>query len=105
MPNVTTPDLFTLVQEQVLACICNALTEQSTCGCPCRVQVIAGIPAWDDCCDGQLSAYAERIYVMDNFPAQKQDAAICGDALAGDFVIQLLRCAPMVHNDGTPPTP
>lgn len=102
---VLTPDLFHLTAQEVLDCVCTALTDESECPCPCRVSVVFGRPVWDECCDGQLTAFVENIYVHDNFPARMTGPIFCSSPLAGDFVIQLIRCVPTVKDDGTPPTP
>lgn len=101
---VLTPDLFWLTAQELLDCVCAALDEESECPCPCRVCVVAGTPVWDECCEGQLTAYLSRVFFHDNFPSAVSQAQICGTFLAGEIVIQLLRCAPVVHDDGSSPT-
>lgn len=100
---VLTPDLLYLTADEILSCVCEALSLESVCGCPCRIYVSAGPPAWDDCCEGQLTAWIENIFYHENFPARQTTPAICGSMLGGDLVIQLLRCAPTVADDGSPP--
>lgn len=101
---VLTPDLFWLTAEELLDCVCAALTEESECGCPCRAGVVVGAPAWDDCCEGSLNVWMERPYFHDIFPAQTSAAVVCSTPLAGEFAIQLLRCAPTIKDDGSAPT-
>lgn len=101
---VLTPDLFWLTAQELLDCVCSALDLEAECGCPCRTCVVAGTPVWDDCCEGQLTAYIERVFFHENFPSQVGEAQVCASFLAGDIVIQLLRCAPVVNDDGSPPT-
>lgn len=101
---VLTPDLFWLTAQELLDCVCEALTLESECPCPCRVCVVAGTPAWDDCCEGQLTATIDRVFFHENFPNPVRDAQICGTFLAADMTIQLLRCAPVVHDDGSAPS-
>lgn len=104
--SVLTPDLFWMTADELLDCVCDALASDATCGCPCRVYVSAGPPAWDDCCEGQLTAWVENIFYHENFPNRQSTPAICGSMLAGDLVIQLLRCVPTVGDDGSvPPGP
>ena len=101
---VPTPDLFWLVAEEALQCVCTALAD-TACGCPCRACVVFGPPVWDQCCDGgQLTTFLERVYVAKSFPSAETGQITCSAPLAGDFVIQLLRCVPTVAEDGTPPS-
>lgn len=101
---VRTPDLIHITAQEILNCICTALENESECKCPCRHCVIAGTPVWDDCCEGQLTVNLERLFFHDNFPTPMTQAQICGTQLAGTFLIQLLRCAPVVKDDGSAPT-
>jgi hypothetical protein len=101
---VQTSDLFWLLAEEIKDCICVALEAESTCPCPCRACVIVGDPAWDDCCEGQLTVGLNRLYVHDNFPSAAVGPIFCFSPLAGDFTVTLLRCAPTVKDDGTLPT-
>lgn len=101
---VLTPDLIHLTAQELIDCICDALNTESECPCPCRTYVSVGRPAWDDCCEGQLVAWLDRIYFHDNFPSQVTQAQICGTFLAGEFKIQRMYCAPTVKDDGSPPT-
>lgn len=102
---VLTPDLLFLTAQEVLDCVCAALTAESECGCPCRNCVVLGQPVWDSCCpDGQLTVFLNNLYVHGNFPAQETSAVFCSSPLAGEYTIQLVRCAPTVADDGTPPT-
>jgi hypothetical protein len=100
---VLTPALLFDLADEVLLCVCTALEEESDCPCPCRVCVVAGPPSWDDCCEGQLTANIDRIYVHDNFPLAATGPVFCFSPLAADFSITLLRCAPAVNEDGTAP--
>ena len=103
--SVLTPDLFHLTAQEVLDCVCEALAEQSSCGCPCRACVVVGQPVWDACCDGgQLTAFVNRIFVHDAFPATEGGSINCMAPLAGDFTLQLIRCVPTVTDDGVAPT-
>lgn len=102
-----TPDLLTLLQNELLACACDCLNTHSSCGCPCRNFISAGPPVWDmeACCsDGQLTIHLERIYVYKNFPAEQGEVNVCLAPLAADFNITLLRCFPSVKDDGSAPT-
>lgn len=66
--------------------------------------MVVGDPAFDDCCEGQLTISLNRLYVHDNFPSAAAGPVFCSTPLAGDFTVTLLRCAPTVKDDGTPPT-
>lgn len=102
---VTTPALFHTFAQQVLDCVCAALNLESDCNCPCRRAVVVGPPAWDNCCDdGQLTIHLERLYVHENFPFPASGPVFCLAPLAADYVVTLLRCAPVIKDDGTPPT-
>lgn len=101
-----TPDLFHLVAQEVLDCACEALTGQdSICPCPCRKFVSIGPPVWDQCCDGgQLAVWLERVYVAANFPASNNTAITCSAPLAGEYVLQLIRCVPTMDEQGNAPS-
>lgn len=101
---VPTPDLVWLTANEVVDCVCEALSEQSSCGCPCRAGVVYGAPAWDNCCDGQLTVFVERIYVQSEFPQTMTGEIICSSPLAADMSLQLLRCAPVLDDDGSAPS-
>lgn len=102
---VLTPDLIWLTAEEIRQCICEALEAESECGCPCRSCTVVGPPVWDTCCpDGQLTVSLERFFLHDNFPSAATGPVFCAAPFAGDFVIQLLRCVPVVRDDGTPPS-
>lgn len=100
-----TPDLIQLTLQEILDCACAALAE-TVCGCPCRAYVAVGDVSWDQCCDGgQLWVKATRVYVTESFPQEKADALICGVGLAADVQVGVLRCAPVLDDQGNPPTP
>lgn len=111
--------------EAVLGCVCQALDvtaqqipEQP--GCPCRVCVVPGQPAWDSCedpCDGgdqaggQLSVSVVRMYpsALAVFPAE--DRQVLGvknctlpQLTAVEILVTLLRCAPGPSEDACPPS-
>lgn len=108
------------IAEEVLACVCEALAATAGQvdgypGCPCRVCVVPGAPAWDSCTDcdggpgGQLTVHVARIYPSRNFPAPEQGLmGVKGcqvpPVTAAELVVTLLRCVPGVHEDGCPPT-
>lgn len=101
---VLTPDLLWFVADEILQCICTALAAESECPCPCRSYVSVGQPAFDDCCEGQLVVWIERVFWQDIFPNQTTQAAICAGQLAADIAVQYLTCAPMIKDDGSAPS-
>ncbi|MEZ3180813.1 hypothetical protein KYY02_19595 [Streptomyces pimonensis] len=109
------------IADAILACVCAALDETAAeiddfPGCPCRACVVPGTPAWDSCEDpctgetgGQLSVNVARMYPSSSFPAQ--DAEVQGvrgctpaPITAVEYVVTLLRCAPLPTERGCPPS-
>lgn len=115
--------------EAVLGCVCAALDAavadgvEGALGCPCRACVIPGVVAWDGCdalegCGGQaggppgqLTVSVRQIHpsTLDRFPAM--DTSVQGvrgctppPLTAAELIITLLRCAPVMDEDGCPPT-
>lgn len=78
-------------------------------GSPRRVCVVPGAIAWDECeCDGgQLAIAGTRTFMADSFPTQaiKPQWNDLAGYIDNEFVIQIIRCAPTMADDGTPPTP
>jgi hypothetical protein len=102
-----TPDLLTILLNQILACACECLNSYGSCQCPCRNFISAGPPVWDmeACCtDGQLTVHVDRIFATDNFPAEQGRVNTCQAALAAEVVVTLLRCFPGLKDDGSAPT-
>lgn len=71
-----------------------------------RVGMVPGTIAWDECDCGLLAAAVTRQYLSDTFPTPLEDnTSPCSAAwLAGDITVQLIRCAPTMQEDGTPPS-
>lgn len=112
----------------VLGCVCRTLDAtaqeiEGQPGCPCRACVVPGQAAWDSCaepCDGtegtggQLTVNVARIYQasLDSFPStESRDREVRGrrgcqppQLTAVELVITLLRCVPVISEDGCPPT-
>lgn len=103
MPTINPAVLYNTAEE-IRACICNTLNTEGTCGCPCRTCVIVGTTVFDDCCEGQLTVSLQRLYVHGEFPAREIGPIFCSTPLAAEFLITYVRCAPVVKNDGTPPS-
>lgn len=102
--SVLTPDLIHLTAQELVDCVCTALNAEYECKCPCRSCVIVGPAVHDDCCEGQLHAWLDRLYYHENFPAPTTNAQVCGTMLAGEFIIEYQRCAPVIHDDGAAPS-
>jgi len=109
------PGLDTIndILNELLVCACDALEsgvcpgEESPCGCPCRMFISVGPPVWDEqacCTDGQLTAHVDRVYPVGNFPSQNSQVNLCQTPLAADFIITLLRCYPVMDEQGNAPT-
>jgi hypothetical protein len=106
---------------RVLECVCSALDQVAPelpgqPGCPCRACVVPGTPAWDGCdgpcggegASGQLTVHVARIYPSSTFPTQDQTVlglrgCMPPPTTAAELVVTLLRCAPVVHENGCPP--
>lgn len=109
------------VADAILGCVCAALGEaageiEDFPGCPCRACVVPGTPAWDSCIDpctgetgGQLTVSVARLYPSSNFPdlsTAVQGVRGCTPApiTAVEYVVTLLRCAPLPDANGCPPS-
>lgn len=112
------------VAQSLLTCVCAALDHTAVlhptlAGCPtCRVCTVPGTVVWDGCdggCSatgtGQLSVSVAGTYpsTFSTFPAedrQVRDARVClAPVLAVEYVITLLRCAPVADSQtGCPPS-
>ncbi|WP_228980126.1 hypothetical protein [Streptomyces sp. DH12] len=107
--------------ETVLGCVCAALEVtaaevEGQPGCPCRVCVVPGQPAWDSCDDpctgetgGQLTVHVARIYPSTTFPTEDREvrgvrSCTPPPVTAVELVVTLLRCAPLPTEDGCPPS-
>lgn len=102
-----TPDLLTILLNQILGCACECLNALGSCPCPCRNFISAGPPVWDQegcCSDGQLTVHIDRLFAFDNFPAEQGRVNTCQTSLAAEVVVTLLRCFPSMHDDGSAPT-
>lgn len=103
-------NLLNEILNTILVCSCNLLEfghcneGPSKCGCPCRAFLSAGPPAWDDCCNSQLAVYARDLYPFSNFPSRSSSPSICTPSLAANVTVQLVRCWPVIKEDGAVPT-
>ena len=84
-----------------------AAIAQTSAGAPGRRYVSVGRPAHDNCCagGGQLTVAKIRNYPSDEFPTASTQSTPCGGRyLVVQFEIEVVRCAPVPANDGTPPS-
>jgi hypothetical protein len=74
---------------------------------PDRHSVVPGAIAWDECDCGLLAVSVAQVFLSDRFPDQvAAPAGIRCDAAweVGEFVIQVIRCAPNPEGDDLAPT-
>jgi hypothetical protein len=75
---------------------------------PRRVCVVPGGIAWDECeCNGgQLAVTLTRSYMADSFPLQaiKPQWNNAAGYIIMEFVVQIIRCAPNMDDQGNPPS-
>jgi hypothetical protein len=74
---------------------------------PDRHSVVPGAIAWDECDCGLLAVSVAQIYLSDQFPDQvASKAGVRCDAAweVGEFVLQIIRCAPQPEGDALAPT-
>jgi hypothetical protein len=105
---------ITPIMTGVLSAAASAFND---CGrTPGRVELTPGnLPAWDDCCEGQLYVRVMELYPTggQNSPFPQIDASQRGAAsalckihmMAVHVGVGILRCAATVDDDGTAPTP
>lgn len=98
------------VLQGILSASASAFEEAGTP--PGRVELTPGnLPAWDDCCEGQLYLRVIEIFPSGNpFPvfdsAQQGAAGKCAIKLmAVHLGLGIMRCAHTIDNDGNAPTP
>ncbi|WP_395160404.1 hypothetical protein [Ilumatobacter sp.] len=66
--------------------------------------LFAGDLVWDECC-GVLAATWTRIFSTQTFPQPVTNLTICDNTLlAVDVAVILLRCSPVMDDNGNPPT-
>lgn len=93
------------VADTLLQCAADALSSTTTRGAPERQAVVIGVPAHDNCCDGQLTASLMRIFPSTNFPDEDTFSMICGPPFMVLHIdIEIVRCAPTLDNLGHAPT-
>lgn len=93
------------VAAMILACATVSLDDTTSAGAPARRYVAIGLPAHDDCCEGQLTVSLVRHYTSMSFPTQDTVQVQCGmPYVAIDLNVEIIRCAPTLDNLGRPPT-
>lgn len=93
----------------ILSAAASAFQEAGTP--PGRVELSPGLlPAWDDCCEGQLYLRVVEVFPSGSpFPQFDQEQRGVGGScsiklLAVHLALGMIRCAATVDNDGNPPT-
>lgn len=73
---------------------------------PDRSSIVPGAIAWDACDCGLLAVSLNQIFASDAFPQPYNDRSNpCGAAWqVGEFVVQVLRCAPVPDSQSLVPT-
>lgn len=73
---------------------------------PDRASIVPGAIAWDECDCGLLAVSLNQVYVSDSFPAPYVDRTNpCGGAWeVGEYVVQIVRCAPSPDGQSLSPT-
>lgn len=98
------------VLQGILSAAASAFEEAGTP--PGRVELTpGGLPAWDDCCEGQLYLRVVEVFPSGSpFPAfdsaQQGAGGTCSVKLmAVHLALGMIRCAHTLDNDGVAPTP
>lgn len=88
----------------LLDCAVEAL-EGTVYAAPARAYVNVGVPAHDDCCDGQLTVTIPRRFRTSTFPDPDIRIVQCGGGLVGlAFQVEIVRCYPTTDDNGDAPT-
>lgn len=91
---VATATTFHTVAQALVDAVKDRLVNTAA-GVPARACVVPGAIAWDACECGQLAVALDRMYTSDRFPEETFAVQPCNAAyLVGEFVIQVIRCAP-----------
>ena len=90
-------DVYFDLAEALLECVKLGLTEACD-GPPARTHVVIGPPAFDDCCDGQLTINLTRAFPSSTFPNEDVPVnSVCSAAYTAlEYEIVLVRCMPDV---------
>ena len=97
------------ILQGILSANASAFVEAGTP--PGRVELTPGLlPAWDDCCQGQLYLRVREVFPTGPFPsfdsAQKGVNSACAiKLLSVSFAVGMMRCAATLDDNGNSPTP
>lgn len=77
----------------------------SGCGVPvAKSGIVHGEVMWDECCEGYLFMRVVQTDLVEQFPQASQPVTRCTQSLASLVELGILRCAPMVDDNGNPPS-
>lgn len=98
---ITGPSKWYAVAETLRMAVHNNLTV-----IPDRSGVVPGAIAWDECDCGLLAVSVNQIFPSEVFPELLTNPSGACDASieVGEFVIQLIRCAPQPEGQGVSPS-
>jgi hypothetical protein len=102
MPMITGPLKWYTVASTLEQAVYAELTTK-----PDRHSVVPGAIAWDACDCGLLAVSVAQVYLTETFPdqlARRVGNACDAPYEVGEFVIQVIRCAPNPDDVGNPPT-
>jgi hypothetical protein len=102
MPMITGPLKWYTVAARIRDAVYNELTTK-----PSRSGVVPGAIAWDECDCGLLAVSLAQVYLTETFPdqlARKVGNACDAPYEVGEFVIQVVRCAPNPDDPMNAPT-
>lgn len=101
--------LITYAMLDLLECVCEAVAVLGS-GPTCACGIIAGDrPSWDYCgeCGRGLCgmAYIQpgRSFAYSTFPLEDDELSACNRPLAYELQVGVIRCIPVMDNDGEPP--
>jgi hypothetical protein len=107
MTLITGPTAFYTVASRVLQAVVDNIAAGPT-EVPRRYGVVPGQIAWDNCEDcGLLAVSLSRVFLTDDFPIESTlhpEGKCTSGWFGADFVLQLIRCAPMPSATGASPT-
>lgn len=90
---------------QLTTILNTAVFAVSGCGVPVsKIAIVNGNLAWDECCEGYLFMRIVRTDVVDPFPQAAQTPSICAATLGTLVELGILRCAPMMDDNGNLPS-
>lgn len=97
------------ILHSILSASASAFEEAGTP--PGRVELTPGrLPAWDDCCAGQLYLRVREVFPTGPFPSfdatQKGVNSQCAIKMVGvSFAVGMMRCAAILDDNGNAPSP